>query len=100
MKVATVKREQTPAERRRTAVARERVAAQMGGMLAGLDTEALFETCRAGIRALALAAKSKGEGRAVGILCGALVEIAPAYRTTNVMAAAEALFAPADQGEE
>lgn len=95
MKPLTVKREPTPAERRRTAVARERVAHHLRGMLDGLDAETRVEACRAGIRALAQLAKSAGgEGRASGVLCGALVDVAPGYRTERPeMAAAEALFA-------
>lgn len=82
------------ADRRRQAVARERVAAHLGGLLDGLDAETRIETCRAGIRALAVAAEqAAGSGRASGVLCGALVQVAPAYRTEKSAAlAAEGLF--------
>lgn len=52
MKALSVRREPTPADRRRVAVARERVANHLTGMLDGLDAETRIETCRAGIRAL------------------------------------------------
>ncbi len=94
MKPLTIKREPTPAERRRTQVARERVAHHLGGMLDGLDAETRIEACRAGIRALAQAAKANGgEARASGVLCGALVDVAPAYRTEKPgRTEAEAVF--------
>lgn len=95
MKPVTVKREPTAAERRRTLVARDRVARAMKGLLDGLDPETRIETCRAGIRALAQAAKVEGgEGRASGVLCGALVDVNPAHRPDRPsLVAAEALFA-------
>lgn len=99
---ATVKREPTPAERRRVQVARERVAYHMGGLMAGLDVETQIETCRAVIRAAAQIAKQVGgEGRASGVLCGALVDVSPGYvGESQKFTAAEALFARSSEGEE
>lgn len=95
MKPATVKREPSPAERRRVQVARERVATHLSGLLAGLDPETRIETCRAGIRALSkLALADGGEGRAAGVLCGALVDVSPGFVAEPAgRADAEALFA-------
>lgn len=94
MKATTVKREPTPADRRRIAVARERVAHHLGGLLDGLDAETSIEICRAGIRALAEIAKAHGgEGRAAGVLCGALVHVSPGHVADRpALAAAQALF--------
>jgi hypothetical protein len=94
MRAATVRRKPTPADQRRVAVARERVAYHMGGMLAGLDVETQIETCRVVIRAAAQIAKQVGgEGRASGVLCGALVDVSPAFRDMRpAMAEAETLF--------
>lgn len=101
MRAATVRRKPTPADQRRVAVARERVAYHMGGMLAGLDVETQIETCRAVIRAAAQIAKQVGgEGRASGVLCGALVDVSPAFRDMRpAIAEAEALFARSDPAD-
>lgn len=98
MTAATEKRQPTPAERRRVQVARERFARHMPGLLDGLDRETGIETCRAVIRAAAQIAKQVGgEGRASGVLCGALVDVSPAFRGVRpAMAEAEALFAKPD----
>lgn len=92
----------TDAERRRLVVARERVQARLAGMLDGLDEETRIETCRAGIRALAQAVKAHGgEGRAAGVLCGALVDVSPSYRVEKRFTEAEALFSrPAEPDED
>lgn len=89
------------ADIRRREIAAERVKAAMAGMLDGLDHETRMETCRTGIRVLAQAAKEHGgEGRASGVLCGALVDVAPAYRAERPgIVAAEALFGGAEDGE-
>lgn len=95
MKPATEKRQPTPAERRRVQVARERFARHMPGLLDGLNRETGIETCRVGIRALSkLALSLGGEGRAAGVLCGALVDVSPGYAAeAPARTAAEALFA-------
>jgi len=94
MKPKFVSRQATAVVRQRQAIARERVAAHLRGLLQGLDPETRIETCRAGIRALAqLAMSDGGESRAAGVLCGALVEVSPAFRAEHRgMTAAEALF--------
>lgn len=102
MTVATEKRQPAPAERRRVQVARERFARHMPGLLDGLDRETGIETCRVGIRALSkLALSLGGEGRAAGVLCGALVDVSPGYvGESQKFTAAEALFARSSEGEE
>lgn len=98
MKAQTVKLAPKPAQlaadRRRRAVAEARVKVALAGLFDGLDPETRVEACRSGIRALAQAAAlNAGPGRAAGVLCGALADIAPAYRTEKpAVIAAEALF--------
>lgn len=95
MKPVTVRRETRPEDRRRLAVAHERVTRHMAGMLDGLDTETRIETCRAAIRALSQAARDVGgEGRASGVLCGALANVSPGFKAASpARTEAEALFA-------
>lgn len=84
---------QVAAKQRMQAVAAERVRNAFAGLLDGLDEETRVETCRTGIRVLALAAAADaGEGRATGVLSGALARVAPAHRPTKTTAAPEALF--------
>ena len=93
---ATIRRAPKPSQlaagARRRAVAEERVKAAMAGLLDGLDHETRMETCRTGIRVLAKFAKQDGgEGRASGVLCGALADVAPGYRA-EARTEAEAVF--------
>jgi hypothetical protein len=81
------------ADRRRKAVATERATKHMTGCLDGLDDETAIETCRAIVRAFSQIAKRiGGEGRASGVLCGALVDVAPGFEVESGRGAAEALF--------
>ena len=100
MIASTTKRQPTPAARLRSAIARDRVNSHLAGMLDGLDLETRIEACRAGIRALAQITKGDaGEARATGVLCGALVDVSPAYRVEANFSEAEALFrAPEGEG--
>jgi hypothetical protein len=97
MKAQTLHHHPKPAEqaanRRRKAVAKERVARHAPPMLAGLDPETFIETCREGIRALSQAINRQGgQGRASGVLCGALVDVAPGYGSQVEREAADKLF--------
>jgi hypothetical protein len=56
------------------------------------DRELAFEAIRALIRSASRIGKRlAGEGRAAGVLCGALVDVSPAYRQEPRLAA-EAMF--------
>jgi hypothetical protein len=86
---------QLAAERRRRAAATERADTALAGLLADLpeDAEFVTETLRALIRAAsAKAAALVGSPRAIGLLCGAAADVAPAHRPVRQFAAAEALF--------
>ena len=97
MKAQAIRRDPKPAQlaadRRRRAVAEERVSAHLAGMLDGLDEETRIQTCRLGVRVLALELAGTSEGRATGVLSGALARVSPAHRPTKRTAEAEALFA-------
>lgn len=96
MKAAAIKLAPRPAQvaakQRMQAVAAERVRAAFAGLLDGLDEETRVETCRTGIRVLAIAAAEAGEGRATGVLSGALARVAPAHRPGRRVIEAEAVF--------
>jgi hypothetical protein len=96
MRPLAIRRTPKPTElaaiHRRKAVAAERVKAALGGLLDGLDHDTRIETCRAGIRALALyVAGDSSEGEACGQLSGALARVSPAYRG-EARAVAEGVF--------
>lgn len=91
------------AERRRRAAATERADGALARLLEQLppDPELAVETLRALIRgASAKAAALAGAGRAMGLLCGAAADVAPAYRSEKKFTAAEALFARRDEGDD
>lgn len=67
------------------------VLTSLRARLDGQDEALVMETYRAVMRAVSGAAANRaGEGRAAGILVGALVEVAPAYRADSEAAHAEA----------
>ena len=79
----------------RRQVAMDRANRALSGMLADMpdDRELVFETIRALIRGASKVGKRlAGEGRAAGVLCGALVDVSPAYRPDVRFSDAEALF--------
>lgn len=82
-------RRQAARERARTALAR------LGSDLEGQDEELRVEVFREMIRALSSSLLVRvGEGRAAGVLVGALVNVSPAWRSDPrcAMAQAEAVF--------
>lgn len=86
---AVVKFTPSPAQRAaklaRLAVAEQRAARAMGVLLDGLtDPETIIEANRALIRKAGRStAQMDGEGRAAGVICGALVAVSPGYRATG-----------------
>lgn len=87
------------ASRLRRAAATERADGALTRLLDQVtDPELAIETLRALIRgATTKAATIAGAPRAIGLLCGAAADVAPAYRTEKNFTAAEALFM---KGEE
>jgi hypothetical protein len=99
----TIRRAPKPAEiatiQRRRLVAAERVKSALAGLLDGLDHETRIETCRAGIRTLAIfVAEDRGAGEACGQLSGALARVSPAYRQEGRVVEAEGLFRRKGEG--
>jgi hypothetical protein len=97
MRPLAIRRTPKPTElaaiQRRKAIAAERVKSALAGLLDGLDHETRIETCRAGIRTLAIfVAEDRGAGEACGQLSGALARVSPAYRSEGRFVEAEAVF--------
>ena len=94
--IASTLRRQAATERART------VLRGLSADLEGHDPELSIEVYRAIVRALGSALVLRaGEGRAVGVLVGALTDISPAWRADPrvVMAEAEAVFSGAGGAE-
>lgn len=102
--IAVVKVAPRPAQRAaqamRRAAADERARRALAAAHAGLsDPEIIAEVNRALIRQAGRStAEVASEGRAAGVLCGALADISPAYAAPKRHAAAEALFKRRGEG--
>lgn len=96
MRPLTIKREPTPAERQKRAVAAEIADRAFAAFVSTLPTDPQTRryACERMTRLTgAQVAVDHGEGALHSALNGAVVAAAPAYRTEKPMAAAEALFA-------
>lgn len=102
MRPVTVRREPTPAERRKRAVASDLADRAFAAFVATLPPDPVTRrwACERMTRLTgAQVAVDHGEGALHCALNGAVVAAAPAYRTENKFTAAEELFAKAVEGE-